>query len=1155
MARKGKQKQFGKPKARKSVGNSAHLAALQKIQDALDKSDLITAYQLAEAFTQQHATSPHGWEMLANVQAQQQQLKDACRSMQKAIELANGDNPLSELKLAQYELFAGNAHQSIKLLIALSERIPSEKRVWVWLSRAYHVVGLNKEALEANDKAYALDAQHSDTLLWRSRILDQLKRPSEAYSASMLLKKLKPKLVGVSNHLASLSLREGDYEAAEQHFKNELSIGKSSAASYNSFIAKHYNPGYSAEELSDLARQFEAEYIQEKKVARASTEIIKNRRIRLGLLSGSFRTHPVGQMILPALRAVDKNEVELFFYTTNQIVDNLTVEIKKVADSWVSVVELGDEQLNQKIRQDKIDILIDMNGGGEGSKFIALAKEPAPLIVKWVGILINTTGLKCFDYLLSDSIETPKNVDHLYTEKLIRLPDDYVCYHLPDYVPEVTSLPALKNGFVTFGCLNNPAKLSRELIQEWSTLMHEVPNSKLLLRGIQFEGEAFCQRTVERFAEFDIGAERLLLEGPAKHKEFLETYQRIDIALDTWPYSGGLTTCEALAMGVPVVTCVGPTFAGRHSATHLANAGLPELVTDDWNDFRKRVKELVADLPSLAVIRAALRTILKESPVCDGARFAKHFTYAMRAIWQRHCEGKAPEALTFNKEGNAWFADEVEPVALVEVESAPEPKETPFEWDLDSPVMVMDNGARFARHPRFAEWMQTGNFAVITFDPGSLLTNEADALRQLGDWHHYPHATLGDGNDALLYATLDPQLTGTLKPLDELQTGRQDDPLRVLSTLPMSTVPLNAIDGLPSLDVLFLDSLNAVLPILRSGVDYLKNTLLVAVEMVFSATHMHQADLFEVKKVLEGLGFRFYCFYNEARFCHLLGSVVGDNAKGSELLSATAIFLPDRVRFENLDKAERAKLSYFSDVVLGFKDLAYKVVSLDGEERAASYLAYMENAEGSSGSDEDVVDDGVFSEEVVLPDAPRMSLAERELFDKALQSATAYFEFGAGGSTVWAVRKGLLAKGVESDAAWVNALNKKLGQACAIEAVNIGPTKEWGFPVSGEQSSKFPEYSKAIERHHEPFDLILVDGRFRVACAITAIFHILKYSKDPLEARLFIHDFWNRPHYHVVLEFLDVVDRVETAALFKVKEKLDVKALKDVWAKFALDPN
>ncbi|WP_394427065.1 glycosyltransferase [Vreelandella stevensii] len=924
MARKGKQKYTSKQKSHAGMKNLDSRAELHKIQQYVDQSDLVTALKLAEAFTRLNPSNPHGWEVLADVQAQQQNLESACISMEKAISCVSGEQPQAELKLAKYELFAGEALRAIKRLEEVSKKRPSDKRVWAWLSRAYHVIGKGQEALAVNDKAFALDHNDPETLLWRSRIFDQLKRHSDAYQTARALKKISPNTVGVSNHLASLSLREGDYIAAEENFNNELAISDNAATAYNALIGKHYNPEYTAEALSAFAVAWQSKYIKDKNITRAVTVAKKNKKIRIGLLSNSFRTHPVGQMILPVLEAIDKHELELFFYSTSQTADHLTDAIKATADKWSNISEASDDQLNQIIRQDRIDILIDMNGGGEGSRFTALSKEPAPLMAKWVGMLINTTGLKCFDYLLSDSIETPKGVDHLYTEKLIRLPDDYVCYHLPKYISEVNSLPALKNGFITFGCLNNPAKLSDPLIKEWTILLNEVPGSRLLLRGIQFESDVFCQKTLARFAEHGIGHERLLLEGPAKHQEFLKTYQRIDIALDTWPYSGGLTTCEALAMGVPVVTCVGPTFAGRHSATHLANAGLPELVTDNWDDFRKRAKELVADLPSLAVIRAALRTILKESPVCDGARFAKHFTYAMRAIWQRHCEGKAPEALTFNKEGDAWFADEEELVVLVEVENAPEPQETPFEWDLDSPVMVMDNGARFARHPRFAEWMQTGNFAVITFDPGSLLTKQAAELKQFGEWHHYPHATLGDGSEATLYATLDPELTGTLAPLAERQTGKDNDPLRVLSELPISTVPISAIEGVPSVDMLILDDLNNAIDILNNGGELLSNALMMIIKISMRASYKNQATLSDVYSWALLNKYEFYGFsevkYRQVQFEN---NMRRDSLHGP-IESFEVVLAPSEDRVLNFDVADKTKLNYLLSIFLKQKECSDK---------------------------------------------------------------------------------------------------------------------------------------------------------------------------------------------------------------------------------------
>jgi len=301
----------------------------------------------------------------------------------------------------------------------------------------------------------------------------------------------------------------------------------------------------------------------------------------------------------------------------------------------------------------------------------------------------------------------------------------------------------------------------------------------------------------------------------------------------------------------------------------------------------------------------------------------------MRGIWQRYCEGKAPEALTFNKEGDAWFADEDQPIELVEVEAEPEPQEAEFEWSLESPITVIDNGALFARHPRFTEWMQTGNFAVITFDPGSLLTKQADELKQLGEWHHYPHATLGDGNNNTLYATLDPELTGTLQPLEEQQTGEQDDPLRVLSMLPISTVALNAIEGLSGVDLLVLDSLNDAMAILENGHTYLANTLLLQVKLAFQPTHQRQPNLAEVQHWMAHHGFRFYRFNNEQHRSYLPESVPEAQRQATELVSADALFLPSHERMSILNDSQRTKLAFLLHTVYDIKDIAFSL--LQGE--------------------------------------------------------------------------------------------------------------------------------------------------------------------------------------------------------------------------------
>tara|TARA_B100000929_G_scaffold291147_1_gene288383 strand:+ start:4355 stop:7252 length:2898 start_codon:yes stop_codon:yes gene_type:complete len=923
MSRK-KSKRAYKKASSSSLDPALH-RYIQEFHKYFDNQCYAQALAIADRLADSFPDLPEAWELKANALGHLDRMREAANSMSIAYTLLSDESPATLLKFAQYQLLAGFTEEALKNLKTLAKLDPNNEKVFAWTSRAYHALGKNEEAIAVNDKAFKIAPLDPETLLWRSRIMDQAKRPTEARKAALQLKEISPERIGVSNHIASLDLREGLYESAEYHFDQELLLEDNANVSINKLVAMHYNPSYTADNIYQATCSWQEKYVDRSLVNRAKTVRRASKRVRLGLLSGSFRVHPVGQMILPVLQYIDNLEVELFAYNTNHASDIITKEIKECIANWANVGGLNDEELEKKIRQDKIDILIDLNGGGEGSRYLMLSREPAPLIVKWVGMLINTTGLECFDYLLSDSIETPSNVGALYTEKLIRLPDDYICYKIPEYIPDINSLPALKNGYVTFGCLNNPAKLSPPLIKEWSKLLEELPGSKLLLRGIQFEGEDFCQRMIARFSEHGINSDRLLLQGPAKHQEFLGTYRHIDIALDTWPYSGGLTTCEALAMGVPVVTCVGPTFAGRHSATHLANAGLPELVTDNWDDFRKRAKELASDLPSLAVIRAALRTILRESPVCDGERFAKHFTKAMRGIWQRHCEGKAPEALTFNKEGDAWFADEDQPIELVEVEAEPEPQEAELEWSLESPITVIDNGALFARHPRFTEWMQTGNFAVITFDPGSLLTKQADELKQIGEWHHYPHATLGDGNSNTLYATLDPELTGTLRPFDGQQKGGLSDPLRVLSTLPISTVQLDAVEGLPSVDVLVLDEFNDAMKILLNGSKYLSKSLLIKVKVSFSPSHEKQPDLTQIRFWADENGFKFYDLIDLEYYDSLNSE--GEEF-GGEIRSAEAIFIPKFEVVKSFSDGLKIKLAYCLYTIVGFYDLACKIYNM-----------------------------------------------------------------------------------------------------------------------------------------------------------------------------------------------------------------------------------
>lgn len=1125
-----------------------------------DAKSLGEAQALARSLTEHYPASAFAWKALGTSFLEAGRAEEALPPLLTSIEL-NDQDPLALTALAAAYYQQGQHEQAVNYqqqAVALQPKYaPAHYRLAEMLQSA----GKMRLGLEHAKEAHALGYDAFRALLLVGSLEYQSKGFSKALDIYEQLNRDYPAHPSVYNNLGNLYKDIGRYQEAEACYQKAMELRDDFPMAYsNIFFAKHYNPAATQQEIFTFAKQWDQRFALP---AMPPSNLIKDpaKPLRIGLISSGFRLHPVGQMITTALEN-SRPDIHFYAYSTNDNNDYVTQKLRASCRAWVPIRHLSQEAVAQKIRDDGIDIVIDLSGHGEGSCLQAISMRPAPLCIKWVGGLVNTMGVESIDYLLSDHIETPEGVDDQYTEKLIRLPDDYICYMPSPYAPAITSVPALKNRYITLGCLNNPAKISAQLLAEWATLMHELPESRLLLRGAQYESDDFCRWIWEEMANQGIEQHRVLLEGPTNHKDFIGTYQRIDIALDTWPYSGGLTTCEALLMGVPVVTLPGPTFAGRHSATHLINAGLQELVTSSWEEYRQRVKELANDLPNLAVIRAGLRTILHYSPVCDAPRFANHFNNALRAIWVRYCEGKAPEALTFNKEGELWFEDDKQLLTLPETRSEEEPaaeQQTTFEWQLDEPITVIDNAAVLPRDPNYPKWMASGHLTVISFDPASVLNKNVEALKEYGELHHYPHALLGDGQPTTLYAALDAEKGSTLKPLPEAQQPEYlRDKVKTLAELPINTVRLDDIEGLPSVDMLVLDDLHDAIKVLENGEQTLKDTLLIQVNVAFQPTHERQPNLAELQHWAARNGFRFYRFERLSHCSHLPKRDDIKIQQSSELIGASAIFIPNHARLEALLSDKRVKLAFLLHTVYGIKDMAYALLDEVDKEKAEGYLVGESLIDvilppvTPKSESKDTVEE---TQEFPIPDAPFMSPAERALFKQNIKQAKCYFEFGSGGSTVWAVKEGLKVKGVESDAKWVNALKDKLGEQCQVEAVDIGPTKEWGFPVSMQESKKFPAYSKAIHQYQQAFDLILVDGRFRVACTMAAIQHILTHSQEPQEARIFIHDFWNRPQYHVVLDFLDVIEKSETAGVFKLKTALEIENLMKICNDYLLEPS
>jgi len=362
------------------------------------------------------------------------------------------------------------------------------------------------------------------------------------------------------------------------------------------------------------------------------------RRLRVGFFSGHLGHHPVGWLTLSAIEALPEAEIEVACYSLKPKNDVLAQRFHARAELWRELQpRLDNAALAAAIRADHPDIVVDMGGHGEGGRVTALAQRAAPVQIKWVGAQSATTGVPAMDWMLTDAWETPPGSEAHYTEALLRMPDGYACYTPPPWAPPVAALPALSRGHITFGCFNNLSKITPEVLTAWGRILASLPWARLVLRTHALSDPPTRARLITRAAAAGMPVERLELHGPASHEALLAAYNDIDIALDPFPYAGGLTACEALWMGVPLVAMAGSSFAGRHAVSHLNNIGLGHWVTEDVEGYVARAVAAAHDLPALAELRAGMRARMKSSPLMDAPRFATNFAAALRHAWRLRC--------------------------------------------------------------------------------------------------------------------------------------------------------------------------------------------------------------------------------------------------------------------------------------------------------------------------------------------------------------------------------------------------------------------------------------------------------------------------------------------------------------------------------------
>lgn len=504
------------------------------------------------------------------------------------------------------------------------------------LGNALQAAGRLDAAESAYRRAVDLRPDHTDAWVNLGVVLAAQDKKADAESsfhhAISLDKTLAQAYVGLAD------LTDDGGLSAIAHRKSVLAMAPDLAAIHSSLLmCMHYTTDTSVEDLVKEHRNFGERHNRAEPPAYSEThDFNPDRPLRVGVVSGDFRFHAMRFFALPVLAARNHNDWTLFCYSSTAHPDAETKAFRQAADQWRDVRSVSDEALSQLIVNDEIDILIDLSGHAPHNRLLAFSQKPAPLQVAW-GDYVNTRGLDAIDCLIGDEIHTPPEDDSRYVERVVRLPTDYVCYVPPPYLPPAAPSPGASAGCVTFGTFSELTKIQPETLRLWCEVLKANPQARFLANGYLLADEARQGRLYSAFMEHGISSDRILIRAGGEHAEFLEQYAQVDVILDTWPYSGGLTTCEALVMGVPVVTLTGDRFCGRHATAHLRAAGQPQWVAKTEQEFVQIATSLANDVQGLTNERRTLRKATLSSSLCDLDTFTNTFFGVLRDEWRAFC--------------------------------------------------------------------------------------------------------------------------------------------------------------------------------------------------------------------------------------------------------------------------------------------------------------------------------------------------------------------------------------------------------------------------------------------------------------------------------------------------------------------------------------
>lgn len=549
------------------------------------------------------------------------------------------DHPRGHYIAGMAALHLGDNREAIKALKQAQKIDPNNAYVLNALGAACQAEDRMDEALNFFRRSSELDSRYAsafNNLGVVYKIRNQLTEAEAAYRRAV---EIEPDFGDALNNWGFVLQALGQPDEANKAFLLAAQSGKCRSKAWSNYLlGLNYSPAPEPRAIFQAHQRWGE--LTEQAVQAQANDALNTERTgtplqKIGYLSADFYQHSVTHFFQPVLHAHDRKHYQIYCYHAGTTTDAITRDLQAHASVWRDVSTLNDEELTRQIIADQIDILVDLSGHTGKHRLEVFARRAAPVQVTWLGYP-NTTGLRRMDYRITDVIADPDGSEQFCTEKLLRLPAGFLCFGGDNGASIEGETSESRNGIFTFGSFNNLSKVTSEVLDVWARLLTEVPDSRLMLKSNHLDARANKMRLMQAFEQRGVASQRLILLGNIKNtSKHLQLYNDIDVALDPFPYGGTTTTCEALWMGVPVITLSGTTHASRVGASLLHRVGLEDLVSHSREDYIAIARKLVQDKPRLRSLRTSLRVTLKQSPLGDAESFTRMLEQAFEQAWRR----------------------------------------------------------------------------------------------------------------------------------------------------------------------------------------------------------------------------------------------------------------------------------------------------------------------------------------------------------------------------------------------------------------------------------------------------------------------------------------------------------------------------------------